>query len=98
MKILVAFVGPPSNKIAAYDVCVCESRRMRQSRSPESNHRWELPVVVEEEALLRRARGRHGHLVKLLGIWNIIHYNFPEICFHHFYKYTYCRLACSVIF
>ena len=38
-----------------------------------SNHRWELPVIVEEEALLRWACGRHGHLVELLGVWNSIY-------------------------
>ena len=50
------------------------SMRLRISElihsTEESNHGWELPVVVEEEALLRRARSRHGHLVELLGIWN----------------------------
>ena len=48
------------------------SMRLRISElihsTEESNHGWELPVVVEEEALLRWARGRHGHLVELLGI------------------------------
>merc|ERR1719471_603984 len=49
------------------------SMRLRISElirsTEESNHGWELPVVVEEEALLRWARGRHGHLVELLGIF-----------------------------
>ena len=43
-----------------------------------SNHRWELPVIVEEEALLRWACGRHGHLVELLGVWNSIYFIAPE--------------------
>ena len=61
MKILVAFVVcPPFNIIAAYAV--------RVDATEGSNHRRELPVVVEEKALLRWACGRHGHLVELLGV------------------------------
>ena len=70
MKILVerSFVGTPFNRIAAYDVFHAFANSELIHSTEESNHGWELPVVVEEEALLRWARGRHGHLVELLGI------------------------------